>query len=482
MGHVDRFEIIFDNEQGVFHEGDRVSGHVEIVNSENVKYKVIRIDLCGIAVVCWNSFDDKDISVHDPDDVKGDLTKEQYFEKIVLLQKDGNFMDKDPLLPAGEHSFPFDCKLPLELPSSFEGQFGRVRYLAKAIIERATWKSNVVCKRAFTVVSGLDLNFIPESATKIEICKYKELGLCCTEGSVTIDWAVNRSGYVPGEDILIHGSIQNDSKQMVSCSSVTLYMVVEYKSKKRRKRERRKIAEAEKGVTVTDDVTVWNDVLHIPPVPPTGLGRCKLIDVSYELEFKAVIEGGYSPVIHTKDIYVGTVPLCMKEMKSCAAGMFNRPYLTSVEELLDGVGRNRKAGSQVSLTEILAAAVTAASVTNPSAPSLAVLETGEMGTESEILLTSAEDRPPPFAPGHEELPPESPSAPSAQSLQRPWTSEECPMLNPSYEASSVFGPVSLREQTDDTDSLKGDLTFHPLYPYYGTLGTSAWKSDDADNN
>lgn len=56
------------------------------------------------------------------------------------------------------------------------------------------------------------------------------------------------------------------------------------------------------------------------------------------------------------------------------------------------------------------------------------------------------------------------------------------VLNPSYEASSVFGPVSLREQTDDTDSLKGDLTFHPLYPYYGTLGTSAWKSDDADNN
>lgn len=48
---------------------------------------VIRIDLCGIAVVCWNSFDDKDISVHDPDDVKGDLNKEQYFEKIVLLQK-----------------------------------------------------------------------------------------------------------------------------------------------------------------------------------------------------------------------------------------------------------------------------------------------------------------------------------------------------------------------------------------------------------
>lgn len=61
--------------------------------------------------------------------------------------------------------------------------------------------------------------------SKIEICKYKELGLCCTEGSVTIDWAVDRSGYVPGEDISIHGSIQNDSKQLVSSSSAVLYMV-----------------------------------------------------------------------------------------------------------------------------------------------------------------------------------------------------------------------------------------------------------------
>lgn len=77
---------------------------------------------------------------------------------------DGNFLDKDPVLPSGEHIFPFDCKLPLELPSSFQGQFGRVQYLAKAVIERAGWKSNVICKRAFTVLSGLDLNFIPESA------------------------------------------------------------------------------------------------------------------------------------------------------------------------------------------------------------------------------------------------------------------------------------------------------------------------------
>lgn len=486
MGHVDRFEIVFDNQQEVFHEGDRLSGHVEIVNSECIKYKAIRIDLCGIAVVSWNSFDDKDIARPDPDDVKGDLNVEQYFEKIVLLQKDGNFLDKDPVLPSGEHIFPFDCKLPLELPSSFQGQFGRVQYLAKAVIERAGWKSNVICKRAFTVLSGLDLNFIPESASKIEICKYKELGLCCTEGSVTIDWAVDRSGYVPGEDISIHGSIQNDSKQLVSSSSASLYMVVEYKSKKRRKRERQKIADVEKGATTMDDVTIWNNVLHVPPIPPTGLGRCKLIDISYELEFRAVIEGGYSPVVFTKDIYVGTVPLCMKDMKSCVAGMFNQPYLNSSEELLGGVsgggssGGGQGTGSQLSLTEILAAAVTAASAANPSAPCLTILEPLEVSLDTENhLAAAAEDRPPPFAPGHEELPPESPSAPSAQMLLCPWT-EDGQTLSHSYKASCMFGPVSLREQSDDADSLKGDLTFNPLYPYFGTLRTDETKNETSN--
>ena len=48
------------------------------------------------------------------------------------------------------------------------GQYGQIRYLAKAYIERPSnligKKSTIVTKTAFTVLSGLDLNFIPEAA------------------------------------------------------------------------------------------------------------------------------------------------------------------------------------------------------------------------------------------------------------------------------------------------------------------------------
>ena len=85
---------------------------------------------------------------------------------------EGDLSEKaEPLvLEEGTHTYYFECKLPPELPSSFEGQYGQIRYLAKAYMDRPSTilskKSSVVTKKAFTVLSGLDLNFIPEAAVR----------------------------------------------------------------------------------------------------------------------------------------------------------------------------------------------------------------------------------------------------------------------------------------------------------------------------
>ena len=44
-------------------------------------------------------------------------------------------------------------------------------------------------------------------------------------------------------------------------------------------------------------------------------------------------EGKISPIMFYKEIYIGTVPICYGEMKSCVAGMFKQPYHESVEFL-----------------------------------------------------------------------------------------------------------------------------------------------------
>lgn len=61
----------------------------------------------------------------------------------------------------GQHTYPFSFQLPHNLPSSFEHNYGHVRYTVKAVIDRP-WKFDHQSKCAFTVVAALDLNTHPE--------------------------------------------------------------------------------------------------------------------------------------------------------------------------------------------------------------------------------------------------------------------------------------------------------------------------------
>jgi hypothetical protein len=69
--------------------------------------------------------------------------------------------DDNPLSP-GEHIYPFCFRLPYNLPSSFEGKAGYVRYTIRGIIDRPG-EVDYITKRAFTVIAPLDLNTQPNA-------------------------------------------------------------------------------------------------------------------------------------------------------------------------------------------------------------------------------------------------------------------------------------------------------------------------------
>lgn len=63
----------------------------------------------------------------------------------------------------GHYNWPFNVRLPLYLPASFEDQrWGRVQYLAKVVVERP-WKAALEVGRHFTVLGMLDLNTEPDA-------------------------------------------------------------------------------------------------------------------------------------------------------------------------------------------------------------------------------------------------------------------------------------------------------------------------------
>jgi len=76
---------------------------------------------------------------------------------FILLLSNYACAGDQMVLSEGEHCFPFSTVLPTKLPSSFEGEFGHIRYTVKTVIDRP-WKFDHEIKSAFTVISAVDLN------------------------------------------------------------------------------------------------------------------------------------------------------------------------------------------------------------------------------------------------------------------------------------------------------------------------------------
>lgn len=79
---------------------------------------------------------------------------EQYLNvKVPLLLK----QNSDTYLDAGDHSYPFQVLLPPNLPTSFEHEYGQIRYSISATID-IPWAIDKHSVKTFTVISISDLN------------------------------------------------------------------------------------------------------------------------------------------------------------------------------------------------------------------------------------------------------------------------------------------------------------------------------------
>lgn len=92
-----------------------------------------------------------------------DLNLKGYFCDFLMYCKfimTDNDAPKITLL-RGTYCYPFQFQLPENIPSSFEGEYGHVRYTVKATIEKPKRFTHVT-KTAFSVIGSLDLNTIPQ--------------------------------------------------------------------------------------------------------------------------------------------------------------------------------------------------------------------------------------------------------------------------------------------------------------------------------
>ena len=135
----------------------------------------------------------------------------------------------DPIVvPAGVNKYGFTCKLPPQLPASFETPHGSIHYTIQTVLD-VPWDSQIKSETKFTVMSEVDLNLQPELKTP---CESEEIVqfccLFCKSDPLVVTVTIPFSGYTPGQHINVIINYNNKSTVEISKTKIIFSRFIRY--------------------------------------------------------------------------------------------------------------------------------------------------------------------------------------------------------------------------------------------------------------
>ncbi|XP_067664914.1 arrestin domain-containing protein 2-like [Haliotis asinina] len=309
MGKLQDFCIRLENSKTVYTSGEVVKGVVVVSITEPMKMRGIRVTFQGKAGVNW-----KETANQDNNDSKNTVVvhfnaEEIYINDRKLLWGEDSDKDFSAFLPAGHYEFPFSVPLPKNLPCSFEGDHGCVNYKVKATIDKP-WKRDHNVKMFFTVLGMYDLNDDPHASEPIMHTAEQTVCCgCCKAGYFSLNYYIDRRGFVPGEEIPIIVEVKNKSNRRL-LSEVKFKMVTTYFAHDDSKKQEEELDRFDMDPVSPNSSGVLKTTVDIPPTPPSHLMGCNIIDVDYIVRLKIAPDGCNCDSIEFHDeILIGTIPL-----------------------------------------------------------------------------------------------------------------------------------------------------------------------------
>eukprot|EP00095_Tigriopus_kingsejongensis_P010743 maker-scaffold277_size226016-snap-gene-0.23 protein:Tk10743 transcript:maker-scaffold277_size226016-snap-gene-0.23-mRNA-1 annotation:"arrestin domain-containing protein 3" len=248
---VNNLRIIFDNSPyGVYFPGQTIHGRVQASVSGvpgPTPMRGVHVKFTGRSRVLWSEQETQT----NAEGISKQHTvihsnHEVYFTSTVLVTD--NWQDSQ--IYPGDHFFPFTFNLPQGLPSSFEGSVGQIRYSVKATMDRKNTKA------FFTINGILDLNHQPGINNPVQVMDHKNLCcFCCRSGPISAVVRMPKTGFVPGEVLVLDAEVENKSSRTMNRSQVRLMQIVKYRAVTKSQTEENRIVKIDQG--------------EIPAAPPS---------------------------------------------------------------------------------------------------------------------------------------------------------------------------------------------------------------------
>ena len=302
---IRRFEIQLEHdidEQYQYEPGELLKGTVNLNLTDLIKVKNVQVQIKGEATVSWE------------DEATRTFSANETYIDIVQELLPPVAEDDSVTLEAGEHNYPLEYQLPLNLPSSFIGKFGSITYVVKATLreDKRFGLSTMITSEPFLVLRKLDISQDPALQTKVELEDTMRIWggiMFCISGKVHATLSVDRTGHLPGEDIFMNAQIMNESSRTVKALQASLIMHSTFHAKNKSRRNTQIVnKKRDQWEMAYGDGRRWKNVrLTIPPyIPESRLDGCDIIDITYELQFRVEIKGD-NEITMSMPITVGTM-------------------------------------------------------------------------------------------------------------------------------------------------------------------------------
>ncbi|EDW59560.1 arrestin domain-containing protein 17 [Drosophila virilis] len=304
--------ITFDqNEHGTYFTGQVVTGKVIVNFNKTKKLRGIKLQISGYACAQWRRKHGRAQPTNQfrPGRKRFFMGREDYIASTTYLM--GSEQGQTFNIDAGSYTYTFACPIPSHCPSSFEGIYGHIRYLAKVTFIRPG-ASNRTTNVGFTVLKLLDLN--QENKLLREPASSEGMEYFCFMHTKPVHMKVTlqQQGYVPGQFMLIHADVRNNSSSDCKKLMIMIYLRATYTADTpalRTVSEKILLAKREGGPVLHNCQKSYTESLRIPATAPTCEHLSKVVRVSYEVRIVAVMNWLMANPKVVIPITIGNVPL-----------------------------------------------------------------------------------------------------------------------------------------------------------------------------
>jgi len=240
--------------------------------------------------------------------------------KFVGLGEDQvvHVLEDYPEIEAGYGVYSFSFKLPhVNLPASFEGEYGCVRYFLKASLELPFGASLPFTTFKPITISSAHPTFLPAFQQPIKredehsVCTTRFLCFCCCEGTVFCQVESKAQAYAPGHDVKVGARIVNGSGKDIVGFTLRLIRNTQFMAEGHLRSEmQERISDTVVETRVRSSREVHNFELSLPIPKSTAPSTChttQLINVEYHVHVLVHIEGVDHPLKYSFPLLIGSI-------------------------------------------------------------------------------------------------------------------------------------------------------------------------------